>query len=75
MPANHPPRKIRLWVNEEALSRVDARFSAIYEADIKGGRPSIAPEKSMRAMLLQMLYSMRNERQLVDQTNCNLLVC
>ena len=42
VPADHPLRKNRLWVNQ-ALSRMDARFSAMYEADIKGGRPSIAP--------------------------------
>jgi transposase len=36
----------------------------MYEADIKGGRPSIAPEKLPRAMLLQVLYSIRSERQL-----------
>jgi hypothetical protein len=39
---------------------MDAKFSAMYEADIKGGRPSIAPEKLMRAMLLQVLYSVRS---------------
>lgn len=72
VPADHPLRKIRLWVNE-ALSKMDARFSAMYEADIKGGRPSIAPEKLMRAMLLQVLYSVRSERQLVEQINYNLL--
>jgi hypothetical protein len=45
----------------------------MYEADIKGGRPSIAPEKLMRAMLLQVLYSVRSERQLVEQISYNLL--
>ena len=45
----------------------------MYEADIKGGRPSIAPEKLMRAMLLQVLYSVRSERQLVEQLSYNLL--
>jgi len=43
------------------------------EADIKGGRPSIAPEGLMRAMLLQVLYSVRSERQLVEQIQYNLL--
>ncbi len=42
-------------------------------ADIKGGRPSIAPEKVMRAMLLQVLYSVRSKRQLVEQIEYNLL--
>ena len=41
VPANHPPGPIRTWVND-ALARMDTRFSAMYEADIKGGRPSEA---------------------------------
>ena len=72
MPADHPLRPIRQWVND-ALQQMDERFSAMYEADVKGGRPSIAPEKLMRAMLLQVLYSVRSERQLVEQINYNLL--
>lgn len=52
---------------------MDSRFSAMYEADIKGGRLSIAPEKLMRALLLQVLYSVRSERQLVEQISYNLL--
>ena len=43
---------------------MDGKFSAMYEADVKGGRPSIAPEKLMRAMLLQVLYSVRSERRI-----------
>jgi len=72
VPANHPLRPIRAWMNE-ALAKMDERFSAMYEADVKGGRPSIAPEKLVRAMLLQVLYSVRSERQLVEQINYNLL--
>ena len=72
VPANHPLRPIRVWVNE-ALAAMDAKLSAMYEADVKGGRPSIAPEKLMRAMLLQVLYSVRSERQLVEQIKYNLL--
>lgn len=72
VPASHPLRPIRAWVNE-ALAKMDERFSAMYEADIKGGRPSIAPEKLMRAMLLQVLYSIRSERQLMEQVTYNLL--
>ena len=72
VPSNHPLRPIRVWVNE-ALAAMDAKLSAMYEADIKGGRPSIAPEKLMRAMLLQVLYSVRSERQLVEQIQYNLL--
>ena len=72
VPASHPLRPIRAWVNE-ALGKMDARFSAMVEADVKGGRPSIAPEKLMRAMLLQVLYSVRSERQRVEQISYNLL--
>jgi transposase len=72
VPANHPLRPIRQWVNE-SLAAMDAKLSAMYEADVKGGRPSIAPEKLLRAMLLQVLYSIRSERQLVEQIQYNLL--
>ena len=72
VPASHPLRPIRAWLNE-ALAKMDGKFSAMYEADVKGGRPSIAPEKLMRAMLLQVLYSIRSERQLVEQISYNLL--
>jgi transposase len=72
VPQSHPLRPIRTWLND-ALVKMDASFSAMYEADIKGGRPSIAPEKLMRAMLLQVLYSVRSERQLVEQISYNLL--
>lgn len=52
---------------------MDRRSAGMYEADIKGGRPSIAPEKLLRAMLLQVLYSIRSEHQLMEQTQYNLL--
>lgn len=45
VPSNHPLRPIRHWVND-ALAKMDAKFSAMYEADVKGGRPSIAPEQA-----------------------------
>ena len=70
--ADHPPRPIREMVNV-ALVKMDTLFSGMYEADIKGGRPSIAPEKLLRAMLLQVFYSIRSERQLMEQTQYNLL--
>jgi transposase len=72
VPVEHPLRPIRQMVNA-ALAKMDALFSGMYEADIKGGRPSIAPEKLLRAMLLQVFYSIRSERQLMDQTQYNLL--
>lgn len=52
---------------------MDAKISATYEVNVKGGRLSIAPEKLMRAMLLQVLYSIRSERRLVEQISYNLL--
>ena len=73
VPASHPLRTICTWVND-ALAKMNANFSAMYEANIKGGRSSITPEKLMRAMLLQVLYSVRSERQLVDQIQYNLLL-
>ena len=72
VPADHPLRAIRGMVNK-ALAHMDALFAQMYAADIKGGRPSIAPEKLLRAMLIQVLYSVRSERQLMEQTQYNLL--
>ena len=54
-----------LAVND-ALAGMNAKHSAMYEADIKGGRPSIAPEKLMRAMLLQVLYSNDTHQSTTD---------
>ncbi|MGV8527328.1 transposase, partial [Pseudomonas aeruginosa] len=70
VPAEHPLRPIRVWVND-ALGKMGDTFAAMYAADVKGGRPSIAPEKLIRAMLLQVLYSVRSERQLVEQIRYN----
>src|SRR3978361_252562 len=72
VPADHPLRSIRQMANS-ALAKMDRLFAGMYEADIKGGRPSIAPEKLLRAMLLQVLYSVRSERQLMEQTHYNML--
>ena len=72
VPGNHPLRPIRVIVNA-ALLKMQALLSGMYEADIKGGRPSIAPEKLLRAMLLQIFYSIRSERQLMEQTQYNML--
>ena len=73
VPADHPLRVIRIMVNK-ALASMDDLFGQMYAADIKGGRPSIAPEKLLRAMLIQVLYSVRSERQLMEQTQYNLLL-
>lgn len=72
VPTTHPLRAIRVMINQ-ALLKMDALLCSMYEADIKGGRPSIAPEKLLRAMLQQVFYSIRSERQLMEQTRYNLL--
>ncbi len=72
VPADHPLRPVRTMVNE-ALQRLDGLFGGMYEPSYKGGRPSIAPEKLARAMLLQVFYSIRSERQLMEQVQYNLL--
>ena len=69
VPAGHPLRKIRVFVNA-ALAALDAEFAKIYAAD---GRPSIAPERLLRAALIQILFSIRSERQLMEQMQYNLL--
>ena len=72
VPPTHPLRPVREMVNV-ALKNIEPLLSGMYAADIKGGRPSIAPEKLLRAMLLQVFYSIRSERQLMEQTQYNLL--
>ena len=69
VPAGHPLRKIRQIVND-ALASLDTDFDALY-TDF--GRPSIAPERLIRASLLQILFSIRSERQLMEQMDYNLL--
>src|SRR5437763_398267 len=69
IPASHPLRPIRTMV-DEALKQMDERFDAIYGDE---GRRSIPPERLLRALLLQMLYSIRSERMLIEQMEYNLL--
>ena len=69
VPGDHPLRGIRELVNE-TLRRLNGLFDTIY-AD--SGRDSIAPEKLVRASLLQVFYSVRSERQLMEQIRYNLL--
>jgi transposase len=66
---DHPLRAIRAMV-DEVLAQLSGSFDAMY-ADV--GRPSIAPEKLLRAQLLQMLYSVRSERLLMEEMDYNLL--
>ena len=69
VPADHPLRAIRSLVNA-ALDRLSPEFAAIYA---RNGRPSIAPERLLRALLLQALFSVRSERQLMQQITYNML--
>jgi transposase len=66
---DHPLRTIREMV-DEVLSRLSRRFDSMYA---RVGRPSIPPEKLLRAQLLQMLYSIRSERLLMEEMDYNLL--
>lgn len=69
IPAQHLLRKIRQVVND-ALASLDSEFEALY-TDF--GRPSIPPERLIRASLLQILFSVRSERQLMEQMDYNLM--
>jgi transposase len=69
VPADHPLRPIRQMV-DTVLKRLSPRFEAMYA---EGGRPSIPPEKHLRALLLQCLDSVRSERLLMEQLDYNLL--
>src|SRR5690242_15865763 len=69
VPADHPLRTT-LKMCDEALKLLNRRFGRVYS---KLGRRSIAPEKLLRALLLQVLYSIRSERMLMEQLEYNLL--
>lgn len=69
VPADHPLRTLRPMV-DQALGNLWGLFDSMYAAH---GRPSIPPEKLLRALILQLLYSVRSERQLMEQLDYNLL--
>ncbi len=69
VPQDHPLRVIRAVV-EDVLAELSVRFETLYS---RVGRPSIPPEKLLRAQLLQVLYTIRSERQLMEQLDYNLL--
>ena len=69
IPARHPLPAMRR-LTDAALADLDGAFSALYEAC---GRPSIPPERLLRAALLQLLYSIRSERQLVERLEFDML--
>jgi len=69
IPADHPLRAIRR-ITDRALTQLSPQFDRLYVAF---GRPSIPPERLLRALLLQVLYTIRSERQLMEQLDYNLL--
>jgi transposase len=69
IPSDHPMRTIRA-LTDEALASLSRDFDKLYARD---GRPSIPPERLLRALLLQAFYTVRSERQLVEQIDYNLL--
>jgi len=69
VPSDHPLRPVRTMVNA-ILSELSPEFSKLYS---RRGRPSIAPEKLLRALLLQMFFSIRSEPLLLEQLRYNLL--
>jgi len=68
---DHPLRAIRVMV-DEVLTQLSRRFDRMYAS---AGRPSIPPEKLLRAQLLQMLYSIRSERLLMEEIECREFFC
>src|SRR6516162_4581903 len=69
VPKDHPLRPVRR-IMDEALKRLWVEFEGMYSTT---GRPSIAPEKLLRALVLQALYTVRSERMLMEQLDYNLL--
>ena len=69
IPVDHPLRRMRPMV-DAMLEEMSPRFDELYS---RVGRPSIAPEKLLRALLLQVLYTIRSERLLMEQLDYNLL--
>ena len=69
VPMDHPLRPIREMV-DEILREMSPEFSKLYSPV---GRPSIAPERLLRSLLLQIFYSVRSERMLIEQLQYNLL--
>ena len=69
VPKDHPLRAIRV-MTDAALGELGPQFDALYASS---GRPSIPPEKLLRALLLQVLYTVRSERLLMEQLDYNFL--
>ena len=69
VPSDHPLRAVRKLV-DQVLTKMSPAFEELYAA---GGRPSIPPERLLRALLVQVFYSIRSERLLMEQLDYNLL--
>src|SRR6267143_3489979 len=69
VPADHPLRAVRKVV-DAALEKMSPRFQRLYS---RTGRPSIPPERLLRALLIQVLYTLRSERQLMEHLDYNIL--
>ena len=69
VPADHPLRAMRK-MTDEVFKQLSPHFDKLYS---RVGRPSIAPERLLRALLLQVLYSVRSERMLMEQLSYNML--
>jgi transposase len=69
IPQDHPIRLLRILV-DEALVKLSSKFDRLYS---KTGRPSIPPEQLLRALLIQIFFSVRSERQLVEQLDYNMM--
>ena len=69
VPADHPLRAVRA-LTDHALQTMSRRFASLYA---KTGRPSIPPDQLLRALVLQVLYTVRSERLLMEELNYNLL--
>src|SRR6185436_9288307 len=69
VPADHPLRAVHR-ITDQALKLLSPRFGRTY---VNVGRPSIPPERLLRALLLQALYTVRSKRQLMEQFDYNLL--
>ena len=69
VPSDHPLRSIRR-MTDEVFEKLSPAFDELYS---KTGRPSIPPERLLRALLLQVLYTVRSERMLMEQLDYNLL--
>src|SRR3954465_2281678 len=70
VPATHPLRIIRRLA-DQILASLEPKWNSLYS---RTGRPSIAPERLLRALLLQVFYTVRSERQLMEQLDYNLLI-